>query len=166
MDCFENKELAQKTFLKPYSLIDITVIPDEELRTHKGIAILELIQKNIHKRDALEFIQDIALQVAKHLLTPDQFNSLLYYISQEGESKNFEEFYSSLAEALPNYREDIMTLAQQLEQKGLKKGLEEGEHRKAVAIAKNLLNDGMSPKAVQKLTGLPEKEVMALVDKH
>ena len=108
----------------------------------------------------------IALQVAKHLLTPDQFNSLLYYISQEGESKNFEEFYSSLAEALPNYREDIMTLAQQLEQKGLKKGLEEGEHRKAVAIAKNLLNDGMSPKAVQKLTGLPEKEVMALVDKH
>ena len=166
MDCFENKELAQKTFLKPYSLIDITVIPDEELRTHKGIAILELIQKNIHKRDALEFIQDIALQVAKHLLTPDQFNSLLYYISQEGESKNFEEFYSSLAEALPNYREDIMTLAQQLEKKKQKKGLEEGEHRKAVAIAKNLLNDGMSPKAVQKLTGLPEKEVMALVDKH
>lgn len=55
-----------------------------------------------------------------------------------------------------------MTLAQQLEQKGLKKG----EHRKAVAIAKNLLNDGMSPKAVQKLTGLPEKEVMDLVDKH
>lgn len=55
MDCFENKELAQETFLKPYPPIDITVIPDEEekLRTHRGIAILELIQKNIHKRDAL-----------------------------------------------------------------------------------------------------------------
>lgn len=140
--------------------------------------LLELIQKNIHKRDALEFIQDIALQVAKHLLTPDQFNSLLYYISQEGESKNFEQFYSSLAEALPNYREDIMTLAQQLEQKGLKKGLEqgrkegreegreEGRHEEAIEIAKKLLDEGRSPGAVQKLTGLSEKEIMNLVDKH
>ncbi|KAF5279925.1 hypothetical protein FQR65_LT15160 [Abscondita terminalis] len=173
MDCFENKELAQEIFLKPYSLIDITVIPDEELRTHKGIAILELIQKNIHKRDALEFIQDIALQVAKQLLTHEQFKSLLYYISQEGESKDFRGFYSSLSEALPNYREDIMTLAQQLKQEGLeqglKKGLEEGEHRKAIAIAaiaKNLLAEGRSPGSVQKLTGLSEKEIMALVDKH
>lgn len=173
MDLFQNKELAQETFLKPYPLIDITVIPDEELRTHKGIAILELIQKNIHKRDALEFIQDIALQVAKQLLTHEQFKSLLYYISQEGESKDFREFYSSLSEALPNYREDIMTLAQQLKQEGLeqgleqglKKGLEEGEHRIAT-IAKKLLAEGRSPLGIQKLTGLSEKEIMALVDKH
>ncbi|TLY46600.1 MAG: transposase [Gammaproteobacteria bacterium] len=71
--------------------------------------------------------------------------------------------------ALPNYREDIMTLAQRLEQKGLKKGLEEGEHRKTIAIAaiaKKLLDEGRSPGAVQKLTGLSEKEIMALVDKH
>ncbi len=63
-----------------------------------------------------------------------------------------------------------MTLAQQLEQKGLKKGLEqglkEGEHRKAIAIAKKLIDEGRSPGAVQKLTGLSEREVMALVDKH
>lgn len=176
-DNFKNKKLAQETFLKPYPLIDITIIPDEELRTHKGIAILELIQKNIHKRDALEFVKDIALQAGKHLLTPDQFTSLLYYISQEGDSKNFEQFYSILAEALPNYREDIMTLAQRLEQKGLeqgleqglKKGLEEGEHRKNIAItaiAKKLLDEGRSPGAVQKLTGLSQREIMALIDKH
>ena len=41
------EELAPETFLHPYPLIDLTVIPDEELRTNKGIAILELIQKNI-----------------------------------------------------------------------------------------------------------------------
>ena len=58
-----------------------------------------------------------------------------------------------------------MTLAQQLEQKGLKKGLKEGERRIAT-IAKKLLAEGRSPGAVQKLTGLSEKEVMALVDKH
>lgn len=51
-----------------------------------------------------------------------------------------------------------MTLAQQLKQ--------EGRHEEAIAIAKNLLNDGMSTQATQKLTGLSEKEVMSLVDKH
>jgi hypothetical protein len=62
-----------------------------------------------------------------------------------------------------------MTLAQQLEQKGLKKGLEEGEHlckTIAIAAAKKLLDADRSPGAVQKLTGLSEKEIMALVDKH
>jgi transcriptional regulator NrdR family protein len=41
------------------------------------MAILELIQKNIHKRDALEFIQDIALQVAKQFLTHDYVEGIL-----------------------------------------------------------------------------------------
>ncbi|RDH40773.1 MAG: hypothetical protein CFE62_002265 [Candidatus Aquirickettsiella gammari] len=70
---------------------------------------------------------DIALQVVRQFLRHEQFNSLLYYMIQEGESKNFEQFYLSLAEALPNYRENIMRLAQQLEQKGIKKGLEMGK---------------------------------------
>jgi predicted transposase/invertase (TIGR01784 family) len=163
-DCFQDKKLAKEVFLKPYPLIDITVIPDEELRTHKGIAILELIQKNIHKRDALEFIQDIALQVVKRLLTPDQFNSLLYYISQEGESKNFEQFYSSLAEALPNYREDIMTLAQQLEQKGLKKGLEQGRREEDFVIAKKMLAKRINPSLIKEITGLSDQDLLTLED--
>ncbi len=100
------------------------MIPDEELRTHRGMVILELTQKNIYNRDALEFIQDIALQVAKQFIIYEQFKSLLYYISQESESKNFKKFYSNLAEALPNFREDIVTLAYQLKQEGLQQGLE------------------------------------------
>lgn len=169
IDCFENKKLAQETFLKPYPLIDITVIPDDELRQHEGLAILELVQKNIHQRDALEFIKDIAVQVAGQLLTQEQFNSLLYYISHEGESRDFTGFYASLSEALPNYREDIMTLAQQLKQEGRQEGLQEGEQRKVLAIAsiaEKLLAEGRSPESVKKITGLSEKELMALVDKH
>ena len=168
MDCFENKELAQETFLKPYPLIDITVIPDDELRKHRGIAILELIQKNIHKRDALEFIQDIALQVAKQFLTHDQFSSLLYYISQEGESKNFEQFYSTLADNLPNYREDIMTLAQQLEQKGLeqgrKEGREEGRREEDFVIAKKMLAKRINPSLIKEITGLSDQDLLTLED--
>lgn len=63
-----------------------------------------------------------------------------------------------------------MSVAQKLEQMGLQQGLqqgrEEGEHRKAIAVAKNMLAEGMPVKAIQKLTGLPENEVIDLVDKH
>jgi predicted transposase/invertase (TIGR01784 family) len=158
IDCFENKKLAQETFLKPYPLIDITIIPDEELRQHDGLAILELVQKNIHRRDALEFVKDIALQVAKQFLSHEQFSSLLYYVSQEGESKNFDQFYLSLAEALPNYRADIMTLAQQLEQKGLQRGHEKARHE----MAKNLLAEGFSLDLVKKVTRLSDLNLSKL----
>jgi recombination-promoting nuclease RpnB len=166
MDCFESKKLAQETFLKPYLLIDITVIPDEELRKHDGIAILELVQKNIHRRDALEFVKDIALQVARQFLTHEQFKSLLYYISQEGKSKDFKEFYSSLSEALPNFREDIMTLAQQLKQEGREEGREEGRHEEALIIAKKLIAQGRPIQYIHDLTGLPENEVIDLVNRN
>src|SRR5207244_1660771 len=120
-----------------------------------------------HRRDALEFIKDITLQIAKNFLTHEQFKTLLYYISQEGESKNFEQFYSTLAGTLPNHREDIMTLAQQLEQKGREKGREEGRkegreegreearkeaHQAILTIAKRLLVEkGMPAQSIQKL---------------
>ncbi|MES2998475.1 MAG: transposase [Pseudomonadota bacterium] len=55
-----------------------------------------------------------------------------------------------------------MTLAQQLEQKGLQQGLQQGRKEEALAIAKNLLAEGISSQAVQRLTGLSEKEVMEL----
>jgi predicted transposase/invertase (TIGR01784 family) len=169
-DCFEDKELAQEVFLKPFPLIDITVIPDEELRTHRGIAILELVQKNIRKRDALEFIKDIAWQWAKKLLTHEQFQSLLYYISQEGESKNFKAFYTTLANALPTYREDIMTLAQQLKHEGLQQGWKEGREEGRVEgraegrfeVAKNLLAAGLSCELIRKVTQLPDLDLAEL----
>ncbi|MES2142690.1 MAG: hypothetical protein V4471_07420 [Pseudomonadota bacterium] len=87
-------------------------------------------------------------------LTHEQFQSLLYYISQEGESKDFKGFYSTLAEALPNYSEDIMTLAQQLKQEGR----EEGRYE----VAKNLLAEGMSVELVKKLTKLPDLDLIEL----
>jgi predicted transposase/invertase (TIGR01784 family) len=163
-DCFSDKKLAQEIFLNAYPLIDITVIPDEELRTHKSIALLELIQKNIHQRDALEFVQDIAGQLAQNILTDELFNSLLYYISQEGESKHFEHFYSRLADALPHYRENIMTLSQQLQQKGLEQGLQQGEYRKALAIAKNMSAKRLNPLLIKEITGLSDEDLHALED--
>jgi predicted transposase/invertase (TIGR01784 family) len=95
-------------------------------------------------------------------------------VSSDEEVPNaVEQLVQILTTDLPEDKEIIMTFAQQLKQQGLeqglKKGLEEGEHRKAIAIAaiaKKLLDEGRSPGAVQKLTGLSEKDIMVLVDTH
>lgn len=56
-----------------------------------------------------------------------------------------------------------MTLATAIRTKGLEQGREEGRHEGILLVARRLLiEEGMSPLAVQKLTGLSEKEVMAL----
>ncbi len=44
--------------------------------------------------------------------------------------------------------------------------MKKGRYEEALAIARNLIAEGIAFQAVQKLTGLPEKEVMELVDKH
>jgi hypothetical protein len=51
-------------------------------------------------------------------------------------------------------------------QEGLEQGLEQGDHYRAVVIAKKLIAQGKSIQYIQDLTGLSEKEVMDLVDKH
>lgn len=52
-------------------------------------------------------------------------------------------------------------------QRGRQEGREEGRHEGILLVARKLLMEkGMSPQAVQKLTGLPEKEVMDLVEAH
>ena len=75
----------------------------------------------------------------------------------KGETPNVNKLIEKL-QSIEDYREDVMKAAQLLEQKGR----EEGEHYKAIVIAKNLLAEGMLPQAVQRLTGLSKKEVMEL----
>ena len=95
---------------------------------------------------------------------------MLKYVINETQDEKVADAVDQLIQILitdlPEDKETIMTFAQQLEQRGLKRGLEEGEHRKAIAVAKILLTEGRSAGGIQKLTGLSEKEVMDLVDKH
>lgn len=55
-----------------------------------------------------------------------------------------------------------MTLAQQLEQKGLQKGLEQGRKKERFEMAKNLLSEGFPLELVKKVTKLPDLELSEL----
>lgn len=156
-DCFENKALAQEVFLKPIKLIDLSVIPDEELRTHQSVAALELVQKHIRARDVMQFAQYMLELLSLKPLSVEHVRSLLYYLLKEGECADYTQFVRLIAEHATEYQEEIMTIAQQLRQ--------EGERRKAIMVAENMLAEGIDPSITQKVTGLSDKKMASLISK-
>ena len=81
----------------------------------------------------------------------------------------------ALAERLPQHEDELMTIAQQLEQIGIEKGLqqglqqglqlgeqrgiEKGEREATLKIARTMLQNGIDRNTVMKMTGLTEDEL-------
>jgi len=47
-------------------------------------------------------------------------------------------------------------------EKGRKEGMEKGMEEKALQVARSMLDDGVSPEAIQKYTGLDMENILAL----
>ncbi|MEL5362095.1 Rpn family recombination-promoting nuclease/putative transposase, partial [Serratia ureilytica] len=103
-------------------------------------------------------------------LSSPQVISLIHYIIQAGESANAEEFVRELALRVPQHEEELMTIAQQLEQKGIEKGIEQGiqkgiqlgeqrgiekgRNEGKLEVARTMLANGLDRDSVMKMTGL------------
>lgn len=165
IDCFEQPELAKHYFLKPFHLIDLTQIPDNELVEHDLIGALELTQKHIFERD---FLHVLDLLLTSRLLSKlannnrDFFLHMLQYIAEQGSIDDEERFFHHLNKQLPEYRGDIMTVAQQLENRGLHKGMQQGMQQKELDIAKNLLRLGQSDDIILQATGIDKSTLESL----
>ncbi|MDR2690172.1 MAG: Rpn family recombination-promoting nuclease/putative transposase [Azoarcus sp.] len=104
----------------------MTTLADDEILAHKRIALLELIQKHIWQRDLLELVEPLARLLLTGRATDEQREALLNYMLQTGDTADPQAFTERLVQHLPNYKEDIMTIAERLEQKGLETGLKRG----------------------------------------
>lgn len=70
-DEFDNPALAAKVYGNAFPLVDVTVIPDEEIMRHRSIAALTLLQKHIHQRDIATLTERLAtLLMADYLSSP------------------------------------------------------------------------------------------------
>ena len=84
------------------------------------------------------------------------------YIVQAGETVDAEAFVRELAQRVPQHGDALMTIAQQLEQKGIEKGIQlgrqegrsEGEREATLKIARTMLQNGIDRSTVRKMTGL------------
>jgi hypothetical protein len=53
------KELVDKYFLKPFTLVDLTQIDDEQIKQKPWAGVMEFTLKHIFARDLLPYIMDI-----------------------------------------------------------------------------------------------------------
>lgn len=180
---FSDPELAKKLYSSDFPLVDITVIPDEDIMEHRSLAALTLLQKHIHCRNMAELMDKlVTLLLAGYLASP-QVVALINYIIQAGDTEDAEVFVRELALRVPQHEDDLMTIAQQLEQKGIKKGIEQGieqgmqrgreegillgeqrgielgELQAKRTVAYTMLQHGLDYGVVLKITGLSVEEL-------
>ncbi|EJS0406288.1 Rpn family recombination-promoting nuclease/putative transposase, partial [Salmonella enterica subsp. enterica serovar Newport] len=86
-------------------------------------------------------------------------------------SADSEAFVRELAQRVPQHGDALMTIAQQLEQKGIEKGRkegrmegrmegrEEGEREATLKIARTMLKNGLDRTSIMKMTGLTADEL-------
>ncbi|WP_427004017.1 Rpn family recombination-promoting nuclease/putative transposase [Pantoea eucrina] len=97
--------------------------------------------------------------MAAEFMTGQQMHALVNYMLQAGETADAGAFIRELALRVPQHEDELMTIAQQLEQKGRQEGRQEGIQEASLKIARNLLKNGMDIQSVMNVTGLTEEEL-------
>ena len=146
LDEFNDPELAEKLYNGDFTLVDVTVIPDDEIMGHRSMAALTLLQKHIHRRDLADLLDNLTTLLLTEHMTGQQLVSLINYLVQAGETSDAEAFVRELVQRVPQYEDELMTIAQQLEQKGIEKG--------KLEVARIMLKNGLDHSTIMKLTGL------------
>ena len=172
LQLFSEPERAEELYRGYFPLVDVTVIPDEEIMNHRSMAALTLLQKHIRQRDLNEFLDQLVTLMLTEFMTGQQV--LVNYMIQAGETPDAEAVIRELAQRVPQHENELMTIAQQLEEKGREKGRQEGLEiglekgrqpgglEASREIARNLLANGMDSISVMKMTGLSEEELQQI----
>lgn len=167
---FSEPEMAKMLYSSEFPLVDLTAIPDNQILQHQRIAMLELLQKHIRQRDLSELLDQLITLLTQQCLTDPQLDVLINYMVKAGNSENPGALIRQLAQSAPQYKEQLMTIAEWLEEKGrnegmqlgLQQGLEAGEAKGRQAIAQKMLEDGMETALISRLTGLSAEELARL----
>ncbi len=159
------KVLVQKYFLKPCKLIDLTKIKDQELKSKLWASAMTMALKHVFDRDIIPRLKDI------FCITTETFNKgetqlsaiVVEYILKNADTPSSDQV-NRIIEGIESkaFGEKVMTIAERLEAKGRAEGKAEGATEAAQKIARNMLNEGVEPQFVAKLTGLSLQQVAAL----
>lgn len=170
---FSEPDLARQLYAGHFPLVDVTVIPDDDIMQHRRMATLELLQKHVRQRDLFEIKERLVTLLSFGYTTDEQLISLVNYMLQVGNTTEPDKLIRELACRTPRHEEELMTIAEHLEQKGFKKGMEQGIEQgieKGMAqaratvlnIASAMLADGFDRAVVMKLTGLSADDLAQL----
>ncbi|WP_338457241.1 Rpn family recombination-promoting nuclease/putative transposase [Citrobacter portucalensis] len=166
LDEFDNPQLARQLYSEAFPLVDLTVIPDDEIAQHRGVALLELMQKHIRDRDLMGLVDRLVSLLVTSTANDSQLQTLFNYLLRYGDVSRASEFIREVAERSPQHKEKLMTIAERLRQEGhqnglqegiqqgLEQGVQKGTQEEALRIAHIMLEQGIDRDLVQLITGL------------
>ena len=157
--CLPHAEIAHDLYSSPVPLVDITVVEDTEIVSHRKIAVMELAMKhkklrNDHQRVTEHFVQILN----SHYNDKDDVITILNYLFIIMDSPYYTYIVETLIDQAENHRETIMNIAQRLKNEGKEKGKEETLQQ----VVLKSLQLGLSIDVIRKLTGLSDSEIQAL----
>ncbi|HGV9226846.1 TPA: Rpn family recombination-promoting nuclease/putative transposase [Citrobacter amalonaticus] len=161
LDEFSDPATARQLYTAAFPLVDITVVADDEIMQHRRIALLELMQKHIRKRDLMGLMEQLVALLVKGYANDSQLKTLFNYMMQTGDATHFSEFLTEVAQRSPHHKERLMTIADRLRQQGVDQGIQQGKRDEAQRIARMMLADGIDAHTVARITGLPVDELTA-----
>jgi predicted transposase/invertase (TIGR01784 family) len=176
--CFEDVELARQLAFKPFTLVDLTVLPDEEIKTHGVASLMEMLLK--HSRDKRKELLSVLKQIKSLFSTislqvsQEYWLATIHYTLDHPQDDTLsgntgaDEIVQFFITALPQAKEAIMTFTEQLELRGEQRGIQIGELRgkreEAIAIARNLLAKGVDLQTIKECTHLSNEDLFKLND--
>ena len=169
-ECFSDPDLAREYGFKPFYLIDLTILSDEEIDRQGKAALMEYLLKHCRNMELFRNIKKLATFL-RDLEDDFYLQNVLYYLGEAcGNQGDAHEFFELLSQELPEEKEAIMTFGQQLRQEGrqqgrqegLEQGLEQGIQKERFAIAKSLLVKNFEPAMIVELTGLSLSAILQI----
>lgn len=157
LDEFADPAIARKIYSSAFPLVDITVVPDDEIMQHRKMALLELIQKHIRQRDLLGLVDQIVSLLVTGNTNDRQLKALFNYVLQTGDAQRFRAFIGEIAERAPQEKEKLMTIADRLREEGAM----QGKHEEALRIAQEMLEKGFDHEVILTLTRLSPDDLIA-----
>ena len=170
LEAFNDPDIAHQLYSTAFPLVDITVIPDEEIMQHRSMAALTLIQKHIRQRDMAKLLDKLTVLLMLEQMSGQQITTLINYIAQAGEAQDVQTLLFGLAQRVPQHGETLMTFAEHMKQiglaegmqEGMQQGMQEGKRAAMLDIARAMLLRGFDSGTVMEITGLSKDELQQL----
>ncbi len=165
----KGKTLAKIYWLEAIPLIDVCRQSDDVIEQRRWFGLVELVFKYRHQQAFSAFLDRFMrwLQEWEQQGGRDLSKAVLYYVMSEFEQGDVNALLSKAERYFSDeLKEETMTIAQQLEQRGIHKGLqlgrEEGREESLRIIANKLLAKGASLEEINELTGLTIETIQQL----
>ncbi|NRA73727.1 MAG: Rpn family recombination-promoting nuclease/putative transposase [Rickettsiales bacterium] len=165
---FGDVEQAKACFPDPMHLIDLPITENSEInlksKYYRSAYFYAL--KNIHAKDVYKAIEEeraIIEKLGKKFKESDLIISMAYYIiTTANTSDRRRELIELFADCVSEeYKGEIMTIAQQFENDGMKKGIE----KRTGFIVNNMLKKNLEVSEIASMTGLRISEIKKILKK-